>query len=151
MLRQEVRFCSSRDGVRIAYGITGHGPPLVFPSIVQTHLELDRGLPGYRHWLEGLSRHHTLFRVELRGAGLSDWDIPSMEFEDWVADLEAMVDDAGLDRFPFFGFSHGTAEAIAYTARHPERVSALVLYAASATSAFHRYTEEDHRRLQGGW
>lgn len=136
MRNQEVRFCTARDGTRIAYGITGSGPPLVFPATWQTHLELDPTLLGYGHWIEGLSTHHTLIRGELRGAGLSDRDVPSMTFDDWVMDLEAMVDDAGLERFPVFGLSHAAATAIAYTARHPQRVTQLILYAAAGRRFF---------------
>ena len=147
MLKQQVRFCTSPDGVRTAYAITGDGPPLVFPSTWQTHVELDPGLLGYSHWLEGLSRHHTLIRGELRGAGLSDWEVPSMDFEDWVWDLEAMVDDAGLERFPIFGLSHASATAIEYTVRHPERVSHLVLYAASARAEVSRVDPAAMRKL----
>ena len=50
-----------------------------------------------------------------------------VSFEAWVNDLEAVVDAAGFDRFPLLGVSQGGAVAIAYTVRHPERVSHLIL------------------------
>jgi pimeloyl-ACP methyl ester carboxylesterase len=50
----------------------------------------------------------------------------------WVADLEAVVDAAGLERFALLDISHGGPIVIAYAALHPERVSHLVLYGAYA-------------------
>jgi pimeloyl-ACP methyl ester carboxylesterase/DNA-binding CsgD family transcriptional regulator len=147
LLSQDIRFCTAPDGVRIAYAVSGEGPPLVFPSTWQTHLELEPSVLGLRHWIEGLSRRNTLYRADLRGSGLSDWEIPSMEFEDWVRDLEAMVDHAGLDRFALFGLSHGATTAVAYAVRHPERVSHLVLFAASGRSFRATLTEKGLERL----
>ena len=71
-----------------------------------------------------LSRDHTLVRYDQRGTGLSDWDVDDISFEAWVRDLETVVDAAGLERFPLLGMSQGAPIAIAYTVRHPERVSA---------------------------
>ena len=115
VLNHEIRFCTARDGVRIAYAIAGQGPPLVYPATYLNNLRIDPTLIGYKHWLEGLSRHHTLIWADLRGAGMSDRTVPSMTFDDWVGDIEAMVDDLGLKRFPLVGFSHAAATSIAYT------------------------------------
>jgi pimeloyl-ACP methyl ester carboxylesterase len=67
-------------------------------------------------------------RYDERGSGLSDREVDDLSFDAWVRDLETVVDAAGLDRFPLLGISQGCAVAIAYAVRHPERVSALVLY-----------------------
>ena len=45
-----------------------------------------------------------------------------------VRDLEAVMDALNLRKAALFGDSAGGATAIAYTARHPERVSRLALY-----------------------
>jgi DNA-binding NarL/FixJ family response regulator len=55
-----------------------------------------------------------------------------------VRDLEAVVDAAGLDRFPLLGMSQGGPIAIAYAVRHPERVSRLVLYGTYSRGYFKR-------------
>jgi DNA-binding SARP family transcriptional activator/pimeloyl-ACP methyl ester carboxylesterase len=127
-LRQEIRFCRTPDGVNLAYACSGTGPPLVKAANWLAHLDHDWHSPVWHHWLVELSRRHRLIRYDERGCGLSDWDIPPPTFESWVADLEAVVDAAGLARFPLFGISQGAAVAIAYAARHPERVTKLVLY-----------------------
>lgn len=92
----------------------------------------------WRHWLVALSRRHTLVRYDERGCGLSDWDIPAPSLEAWVSDLEAVVEAAGLDRFPLLGISQGAPVAIRYAARHPGRVTRLVLYGGYAQGRLHR-------------
>ena len=67
-----------------------------------------------------------------RGTGLSDWKVEDNSFEDWVQDLEAVVDSAGLHQFALLGISGGSAISIAYAVRHPEKVSHLILYGAFA-------------------
>jgi pimeloyl-ACP methyl ester carboxylesterase/DNA-binding CsgD family transcriptional regulator len=125
-LNQQIRFCKSFDGARIAYAVTGNGPPLVRSPHWLTHLEYEFRSPLWRPWIEALSRDHTLIRMDERASGLSDWDV-EVSFEAWVRDLEAVVDAAGLERFALFGASQGAPIAIDYAARHPQRVSHLVI------------------------
>ncbi len=66
-------------------------------------------------------------RYDQRGCGLSDAAPASLSLEAWIGDLEAVANALGLRRFALFGMSQGGAIAIAYAARHPERVSHLVL------------------------
>jgi pimeloyl-ACP methyl ester carboxylesterase/DNA-binding CsgD family transcriptional regulator len=130
---QQIRFCTSADGVRIAYATSGTGPPLVKVGTWMTHVELDWESSVWRPWLRELSRDHTFLRYDARGCGLSDREVADISIEAWVRDLEAVVDAAGMARFPLLGLSQGGAIAIAYAARHPERVSHLILH-----GAFHR-------------
>jgi pimeloyl-ACP methyl ester carboxylesterase/DNA-binding winged helix-turn-helix (wHTH) protein len=127
-LEQRIGFCTASDRVRIAYATSGTGPPLVKPANWLTHVEFDWESPVWRHWLHELSRDHTLIRYDERGSGLSDRDVDDLSFDAWVRDLETVVDALNLERFPLFGLSQGCAVAVAYAARHPERVSRLVLY-----------------------
>jgi len=124
---QDIRFCTTGDGTRLAYATSGAGPPLVKAANWLSHLDYDWESPVWRHWLAELSRRFRLVRYDERGCGLSDWDVGRFSFGDWVDDLEAIVDAAGLDRFPLLGISQGGPVAIAYAARHPERVTHLVL------------------------
>jgi len=125
---QEIRFCQSKDGVQLAYARTGQGPPLVKTGHWMTHLEYDFESPIWRHFYHELSRDHTFYRYDARGNGLSDRDVPDVKFEHFVDDLEAVVDAAGIERFPLLGISQGCAVSIAYAVRHPERVSHLILF-----------------------
>ncbi|HEX4982210.1 MAG TPA: alpha/beta fold hydrolase [Ilumatobacteraceae bacterium] len=125
---QRVQFCTAPDGVRLAYATVGHGPPLVKVANWLTHLEYDWESPMWQHWWRDLSAGHNLVRYDERGCGLSDWDVDDFSLDTWVADLETVVDAAGLDRFPLLGISQGGPVAITYATRHPERVSGLILY-----------------------
>lgn len=127
-VEQRIRFVTASDGVRIAYATSGTGPPLIKPANWLTHVEYDWESPVWRHWLQELSRDHTLIRYDERGNGLSDRNVDDVSFESWVRDLETLVDDLQLERFPLIGISQGCAVAIAYAARHPERVTRMVLY-----------------------
>ncbi len=126
-MSQQIRFCTSFDGTRIAYDVTGRGPPLVRAPHWFTHLEYDWTNPAMVPWVAGLSRHFSLLRFDQRGCGLSDREVADISLEAWVRDLDRVVDAAGLERFALAGLSQGAAIATAYAARHPERVSHLVL------------------------
>jgi pimeloyl-ACP methyl ester carboxylesterase/DNA-binding CsgD family transcriptional regulator len=127
-VNQEVRFCPSADGTRLAYAVHGRGPPLVRVATWLTHLDFDWESPVWRHWLAALGERHTVVRYDERGCGLSDPDPGTPSLETWVADLEAVVDAVGLDRFSLLGVSQGAGIAVCYAVRRPERVSDLVLY-----------------------
>lgn len=126
-MRPQVQFCTSSDGVRLAYAVSGRGPLMVRAPHWFTHLEHDWSNPAMKPWVEDLSKRYTLLRFDQRGTGLSDRDVPEISFEAHVRDLEAVIDAAGFDRFALIGLSQGSAFSIAYAARHPERVSHLIL------------------------
>jgi pimeloyl-ACP methyl ester carboxylesterase/DNA-binding CsgD family transcriptional regulator len=127
-LKQNIRFCTSRDGTRIAYATMGQGPPLVRAAHTFTHLEFELNSPVWGPWLAELSRSNTLVRYDQRGCGLSDREVAEISLDSYLADLEAVVDATGLERFALFGPSQGCAISIAYAARHPERVTRVVIY-----------------------
>lgn len=126
-MEQQIHFCTTEDNVRIAYATVGSGPPLVKAANWLNHLEFDWKSPIWRHFFEALTRDQCLIRYDERGNGLSDWRVDNLSLEAFVDDLEAVVEAVGLDRFPLFGISQGGAVAIAYAARHPQKVSHLVL------------------------
>jgi RNA polymerase sigma factor (sigma-70 family) len=145
-LKHEIRFCTSSDGVRLAYAIEGDGPPLVKASNWLTHLEYERQSPVWRHWVRELSRGHTLVRYDERGCGLSDRQfdgIPTLET--YVSDLTAIVDAARLERFALLALSGGGPTAIEYAARNPQRVTRLVLYGTWSRGRLLRGEEEAER------
>ena len=127
-MEQQIRFCTAPDGVRIAYATAGEGAPVVRVLGWFTHLELEGEFPVWRGVHEGLSARHLLVRYDGRGMGLSDRDVSDFSLEAKVRDLEAVVDALNLPRFALLGTSEGGPTAIAYTVRHPKRVSRLILY-----------------------
>lgn len=131
---QEVRFCRSADGVRIAYAIHGSGPPLLVATCWLSHLQYDWESPVWRHFLDDLGEVATIIRYDERGHGLSDRDVLEHGLEARIADIEAVVADAGLDRFALMGMAQGGPPAIAYAARNPGRVSRLLFYGSYAAA-----------------
>src|SRR5262249_39052950 len=127
LMNQTIRFCTTPDGVRLAYAISGDGPPLVMSATWLSHLEYEWRSPFWRPWLDAFQNDHQLLRHDSRGCGLSDRNIVNLSFETWVADLECVIEAAGFQRFALVGTCWGGPIAIEYAVRHPERVSHLVL------------------------
>lgn len=125
--RQHIRFATTADGVKIAFADSGKGLPLLRAGHWMTHLEWDWQMPVWGPLIVALSSRYHLYRYDSRGCGLSDREVATLGIETLVADLEAVADNAQLESFALFGVSQGGAAAIAYAARHPERVSRLVL------------------------
>ena len=129
-IHQRVRFARAKDGASLAWATVGDdgSPPLVKAANWLSHLELDWEAPIWSPLFRDLARHRRLIRYDERGCGLSDWNVPEISFETFVTDLETVVDAAGLDRFPLLGISQGASVSIEYAARHPDRVSHLILF-----------------------
>lgn len=156
-MEQRIAFVRSKDQTNIAFAQSGEGPPLVRAGTWLTHVHHDWESPVWAHWLGFMSARHTLVRYDPRGCGLSQSDVRNISFDDWVDDLEAVVDRLQLERFPLFGMSQGAAVAAAYAIRHPERVSKLVLYAPLVTgwqgksNAISRQWQAMEQLVLSGW
>ena len=135
---QSIRFCTTDDGVRIAYATSGTGSPIVRPGHWLTHLEFDLKSPVWQSLLVGLSEQHMLVRYDPRGTGMSDRDVGEVSPELWLKDLEAVVADLGLDRFALLGMSQGGPAAIRYAVKYPEKVTHLILYGSYARGRLRR-------------
>jgi pimeloyl-ACP methyl ester carboxylesterase len=127
-----IRYCSTGDGVRIAYNTKGNGYPLLRALGWFTHLEEEARTPLWSATNDALSARYAFTRYDGRGTGLSDRRIESVSLETYVADLEAVADAVPLESFAILGISQGGVTAVAYAIRHPERVSHLILYASYA-------------------
>jgi pimeloyl-ACP methyl ester carboxylesterase/DNA-binding CsgD family transcriptional regulator len=129
---QDIRFARSADGVGIAYAVHGSGPPLLIDKCWLSHLQFDWQSPVWRHYLVELGRIATVIRYDERGYGLSDRDVTDHSLQARVADLEAVADDAGIERFALLAMAQGGPVAIEYAARHPERLTRLIFYGSFA-------------------
>ena len=135
-IQRDIRFCKSSDGVELAMALYGRGPPLVKAATWLTHIELDQTSPFDRQLIDAFAPDFRYVTYDARGCGLSQRHVDDVSFEAWVRDLEAVVDALGLEQFSLLGVSQGAAVAVAYAARHPERVSRLILLGGFATSYF---------------
>ena len=130
--RPQVQFVRAHDGARLACARTGQGPLLIRPAAWIGAIEHDGRNPVLAPLQAALGSRHQVLRYDDRGCGLSDPLQPADLFDSWVRDLEAIADGCGDSRFALLGIAQGAAVAIAYAARHPERVSRLVLHGAYA-------------------
>jgi pimeloyl-ACP methyl ester carboxylesterase/DNA-binding CsgD family transcriptional regulator len=144
---QRIRYLRTPDGVQLAWAEAGAGPTLIKAANWLTHLEYEWESPVWRHWIRFFSDHFHFVRHDERGCGMTDWNVGDLSFERWVEDLEAVVAAVGAhEPFALLGISQGAATCIAYSVRHPERVSKLVLYGAYARGTFRR-GDPDKERL----
>ncbi|WP_436698625.1 alpha/beta fold hydrolase [Nocardioides sp. BYT-33-1] len=152
---QQVRFCRTDDGVRLAWARHGSGPPLLIVSCWLSHLQHDWQSPVWRHFLDDLGEIATVLRYDERGFGLSEWEVADFSLERRLADLETLVEAAGLGRFAVLGMSGGAPVAVAYAHAHPERVTRLVLYGGMAGGGIQQEdeaAEEAFRAMiRAGW
>jgi pimeloyl-ACP methyl ester carboxylesterase/DNA-binding CsgD family transcriptional regulator len=93
-----------------------------------SHLQHDWQSPVWRHFLDDLGAITTLVRYDERGFGLSDWDVSDFSLEARLSDLETVIEAMGLNRFAMMGMSGNSPVALAYAARHPDRVTRLIMY-----------------------
>ncbi|MEO7245233.1 MAG: alpha/beta fold hydrolase [Rubrivivax sp.] len=132
------------DRVTLACALTGSGPRLVRAGTWASHLECELREPDTWSTLDALGRHHTVVRYDPRGCGLSTRDVPPFDFETLLADFETVMDAMAPEPAALFGVSCGAPLAVAYAARHPHRVTALVLVNGYARAYFSAATTPPH-------
>lgn len=146
--KQTIRYCTANDGVRLAYSVSGEGPPLVKAMSWLNHLEFDWESPVFGHVFRELVSRHQLLRYDSRGAGLSDREVRDFSFDALADDLETVIAASGLQSFAMLGISQGAALAVDYAARHPNRVSQLVLWGGYSRGRNRRGTTEDAEQAE---
>jgi DNA-binding NarL/FixJ family response regulator len=123
-----VRFARTVDGGQIAYCSLGRGPALIeVPHVQMSHLRAQWSIDAVRRWCTRMSRTHRLIRFDNRGGGLSRGP-SSFALDALAADIESLADTLRIERFALVGLIAGSLPAIRFAARHPERVTALVLW-----------------------
>jgi pimeloyl-ACP methyl ester carboxylesterase/DNA-binding CsgD family transcriptional regulator len=139
-LVHDLRFRHLPSGARLAWARSGRvgAPVLLRAAHWMTHVEYDLRSPLWRPLIEQLGRHLELVRYDERGCGLSTADDVPLGLDASVEELEAVTQAHGAQRLALLGISGGAATAVAYAARHPERVSHGVLLAGSAHGLLHR-------------
>lgn len=155
--QQEIRFCTSADGVRLAYSVVGAGPVLVRVLGHFTHLEMEWEWPDLRLFWERLAERHAVVRYDGRGIGLSDPYAGSFTEETRQLDLDAVLGAVGAQKAILLGISEGGWTAATYAIHHPDRITHLILYGAYCRGARARpgYDPEEDRALmtliRKGW
>jgi pimeloyl-ACP methyl ester carboxylesterase len=154
---QDIRFCTTADGVRIAYSMVGSGPLLIRVLGHFTHLEKEWEWPDLRYFWERLAERFTVVRYDGRGIGLSDRYTGEFTEEGRQLDLDGVLKDIGTEPAILLGISEGGWTCATYVAEHPERVAKLVLYGSYSRGAKGRpgYDAEENEALitliRKGW
>jgi class 3 adenylate cyclase/pimeloyl-ACP methyl ester carboxylesterase len=130
IIEREVRYCTTEDGVRIAYCVEGDGPPLVSCPHLFESFSLEHLLPQLSEIRRLIGQGHQVVRYDARGTGLSQREVRDVSPAALVLDLEAVVRAARVTRFALTGTAFSGGRAIEYTVRHPELVTHLVLWGA---------------------
>jgi class 3 adenylate cyclase/pimeloyl-ACP methyl ester carboxylesterase len=127
-MEPQVQYAKTSDGVNIAYCLMGEGQPLVYTSNVwgDIHWYLHNE-PTRREVDRLIASGWQIVRYDSRDMGSSDRDVSDFSLAARLKDLEAVVDQAGVDRFVLCGYGQGGPVAITYAVHCPERVSHLVL------------------------
>jgi RNA polymerase sigma factor (sigma-70 family) len=148
-VHQTIRYVRASDGVKVAWAESGKGSPLVKAATWLTHLEYDLESPVWQHWTRFLSDNFRYVRYDERGSGMTEWDIRDLSAERRLADLEAVIDAAGItEPITLLGMSHGATVCIQYAARHPERVARMIFCGGFARGVLRRNDDEAERMYE---
>lgn len=132
MMEPSLSYARTTDGVSIAYTVTGEGPALVWlPPVPFSNIIGQWRIPFIRDAYRRLAEHFRLILYDGRGTGHSQRDVADLGLEAMLRDLDAVVGHARAETFALVGYYHSALPAIAYAARHADRVSRLVLFGAS--------------------
>jgi len=149
-LKQRVQFTTSADGTQIAWASVGEGLPILKAPHWLNHIEYEWGSPVWGAFLTEIARNYRLIRFDQRGNGLSDWEPPRIDHDSMLEDMEEVADAAGLDRFVIFGMSQGASTAVRYAVKHPDRVSALVIFGGYMRGRLNRGNADDEKYVEAG-
>ena len=142
-LQQRVQFTRSADGTQIAWASVGEGPPVFKAPNYLNHIEYEWTIPLWGPFLAEFAHKNQLIRFGQRGNGLSDWEFERLSPDTMIEDMEAVVEASGVDRFALFGISQGTAFAVRYALKHPDKVSSLILFNGYTRGRMARASTED--------
>jgi class 3 adenylate cyclase/pimeloyl-ACP methyl ester carboxylesterase len=127
-MEPEARFCTTDDGVRIAYCVEGDGPHLVCCPDAVGSFGLDHLIDDQMGFWRELWRGRRVVRYDMRGTGLSQRDVDDVSHDALVRDLDAVVRASGAQQFTLYGSTLSGPRAIAYAATHPDAVRRLLLH-----------------------
>jgi pimeloyl-ACP methyl ester carboxylesterase/DNA-binding CsgD family transcriptional regulator len=128
-----ISYARGSDGVNLAFTVVGAGPALVFiPWVPFSNLRAEWQNPLLNQVFDGLAQRLTVIHYDGRGTGHSQRDVTDVSLEAMVGDLEAVIDQAGVADINLLGQYNSCPHAIAYAARHPQRVKRMVLFGGSA-------------------
>ena len=129
LVEPHVRYATSADGARIAWTSIGSGPALIhLPGVPFSNVEGEWRVPVLRRAFTTLGEDVQFIQYDGRGTGRSQRDVADLSLDAYLADLDAVVEAAAVDQVVLLCFYASAAHAIAWAARHPERVRGVILF-----------------------
>ncbi|MCJ7608517.1 alpha/beta hydrolase [Candidatus Bathyarchaeota archaeon] len=115
----------NNQGVKIHYEVEGHGPPLVLQHGLASSITRWR-LFGY---VKELSGDYGLILVDARGHGDSEkpHDPQAYSAELMTGDIVAVMDDLGIEKANYWGYSMGGKIGFELTRHHPSRFTSYII------------------------
>jgi len=131
------RYTKSGD-LHIAWQAEGREDAinLIYVPTWVGQLEVLGEEPTIQAFVEKMCRFARLISFDRRGAGLSDPMVGAPTLEEQIDDVLAVMEAAGTERVALLGSLEGGPLAMTFAATHPDKVSALVLYATFARAAW---------------
>jgi len=143
-----VTYVSSSDGITLAYAVTGSGPPIVvLPPVPFSNIVAEWESPLFGSVYRELGRHLALIQYDGRGTGHSQRDVDDLSLDAMVADLDAIVTHVAHGRVHLLGQYNSCPHALAYAARHPDRVDRIALFGGAARAWLHMSAKETQALL----
>ncbi len=128
-MNPQIRYCTTTDGVRIAYWAMGSGPPLLHsPPMPFSDIAAEMDLDDARSWYERMAQTHTLIRYDPRASGSSERDVQDVSIEGFVLDIAAVATALPFESYALVASGMWVVPAITFAARFPTRVSHLILW-----------------------
>jgi len=141
-MEPSIQYCTTSDGVSIAYSTRGAGQPIVsMTGPLWSQFQLERHVPESQTWWDSLARNRLLIRYDSRGSGLSDRNVQDFSIYSLALDLQAVIDRLQLKRVALQATAHAGPIAISFAARNPDRVSHLVLWCSFTSSSYRKAPE----------
>jgi pimeloyl-ACP methyl ester carboxylesterase/DNA-binding CsgD family transcriptional regulator len=131
-----IRYARAADGVRIAFTELGQGEPLIYATgIPWSNFTIGFTSPLTASHPEDVSAAARLIVYDPRGCGRSDHGVDDLSLDGFTRDIDAVSQALGLERFALYGSADAARVTIRYAAAHPERVTRLILWIPTISTA----------------
>jgi len=127
-MQPRIQYTNTNDGVRIAYWVMGQGTPIVIvrPEPA-SHIVNEMNVPELWGFYQRLAEHATIVRYDPRGCGMSDREGTDYSYDSLLVDLVAVIDALGYERVSLLSIPSSVPVTILFAARHPDRLSNLII------------------------
>ncbi len=129
------------DDSSVYYEIYGDGKPLVLIPGIACSIDFN-----WKEILPDLTRNFQVIAFDSRGIGKTQYGNKSFQIDEVANDIFFLLDHLGIDKVSLFGHSMGTAIALSFAHKYPNRVENLIL-----SNGFARLNQRNRTTLEGAF